>query len=290
MATTDQLSEADPGSASSFLADGAFPVADRSRPENSLRVLLPQTLLQTQRLLLRLWRNPATILHALLLPVLFLFTLDIVLGDTVSTITGRSALYGSVPMVTIVGVFSGASVGAIGIMRERADGLMARLWVVPIHRASGLLSRMLAEVVRVFVTALVILAIGLVLGMRLEQGWLAALGWLSVPVIFGVAFACLVTTVALYVRITLLVETLTLVNSLGIFFCTGFVPLDQYPEWAQPIVEHQPMTYAVEAMRGMSVGGPVLQPFLAVVAWSVGIVAVCIVPMVIGYRRASRHN
>ena len=46
------------------------------------------------------------------------------------------------------------------------------------------------------------------------------------------------------------------------FFSTGFVPLEQYPRWIQPVVQHQPVSYAVEAMRGLSLGGPVLAPMV----------------------------
>ena len=101
-------------------------------------------------------------------------------------------------MVAVVATISGSSVGAIGLIRERADGLLARLWVLPVHRASGLLSRFVAEAVRILVTTVVILCAGLILGFRFQQGWLAALAWLMVPVIFGLAFATLVTTAAFY--------------------------------------------------------------------------------------------
>ena len=37
---------------------------------------------------------------------------------------------------------------AVGIMRERTDGLLSRLWVLPVHRASGLLARLAADAVR----------------------------------------------------------------------------------------------------------------------------------------------
>jgi ABC-2 type transport system permease protein len=76
-----------------------------------------------------------------------------------------------------------------------------------------------------------------------------------------------------------------MVVSLLFFFCTGFVPLPQYPSWIQPVVEHQPMSYAVEAMRGLALGGPVRIPIVGTSLWSAGIVAVCAAP--IGYRKAS---
>jgi hypothetical protein len=65
------------------------------------------------------------------------------------------------------------------------------------------------------------------------------------------------------------------------------VPLAEYPTWIRPAVQHQPMSYAVDAMRGLSLGGPVLAPATGILLWSVGIVVVCVVPMVIGYRKAS---
>ena len=65
------------------------------------------------------------------------------------------------------------------------------------------------------------------------------------------------------------------------------MPLDQYSSWLQPVVQHQPMSYAVDAMRGLSLGGPLLTPMIGTALWSAGIVAVCAVPMMIGYRRAS---
>ncbi|MGO9355835.1 MAG: ABC transporter permease [Mycobacterium sp.] len=262
-------------------------------PENSPRVLVPQTLQQVKRLLVRWRRDQTMVILTLAVPILFLLTLNTVLGQRISQITGHSALSGSVPMIAVVAAITGSSAGAVGLMRERADGLLARLWVLPVHRASGGLSRLAAEAIRVFVTTVLILCAGLLLGFRFHQGPFAALAWLTVPVIFGVAFATLVTTVAFYSAagssqpFTTLVEGIALVATLGIFFCTGFVPLQQYPRWIRPVVEHQPMSYAIEAMRGLSQGGPVAWPLTAILLWASGLVAVCVVPMVVGYRKAS---
>jgi ABC-2 type transport system permease protein len=159
-----------------------------------------------------------------------------------------------------------------------------------VHRASGLLSRLLAEAVRILVTTVVILCAGMGLGFRFQQGLLGGLAWLLIPVVFGIGFATAVTTAALYSATTTLVEAIALVITLGIFFCTGFVPLDRYPHWIRPIVEHQPMSYAIEAMRGVSQGGQVQWPMVATALWAGGIIAICVVPMARGYRRASMRR
>lgn len=256
-------------------------------PENSLRMLIPQTLVQTKRILVRWSRDPVTLIETLVLPVMFLLTLNIVLGELISQTTGHSGLYGTVPMNALAAAINGSSIGAVGLIGERANGLLRRFWVVPVHRASGVLSRILAEAVRILITTFVVLGAGLGLGFRFQQGVPAAAAWLAVPLIFGMAFATLITMVALYTARTFLLEGVTLVHILAVVFSTGFLPVDQYPEWIQPVVAHQPMSYAIEAMRGLSLGGPVRSPLIATLLWSAGIAVVCVVPMLIGYRRAS---
>jgi ABC-2 type transport system permease protein len=199
-------------------------------------------------------------------------------------------LYGSVPLIAMVGAMSGSMVGGIGLMRERTDGLLSRLWVLPVHRASGLLSRLAADAVRIVATTTVIMCAGLVLGFRFRQGILASVAWLFIPAVFGVAFTMVVITIALYTAKTIVVEGTEVIWGLLMFFSTGFVPLDQYPHWIQPAVHHQPMSYAIEVMRGLSVGGPVLAPIVAMLLWSAGIAAACATPMAIGYRKASSRR
>ena len=264
-------------------------VVDRPYYENSARVLVPQTLVQTRRILLRWSRDLTTVIEALVLPVLFLMTLNIVLGQLISQFTGHSALYGTVPMNALAAAINGSAIGAIGLIGERSDGLLRRLWVLPVHRASGVLSRIVAETVRIMITTVVVLAAGMIMGFRFQQGVLASLMWLVVPVVFGLAYATLITMVALYTAKNFLLEAVTLVHLLAVVFSTGFLPVDQYPKWIQPVVAHQPMTYAIEVMRGLSLGGPVRSPMIATLLWAAGITAVCIAPMLLGYRRASTH-
>ncbi|SLI66428.1 daunorubicin-DIM-transport integral membrane protein ABC transporter DrrC [Mycobacteroides abscessus subsp. abscessus] len=111
---------------------------------------------------------------------------------------------------------------------------------------------------------------------------------MAVPVLFGLAFATLVTAVAVYTAKAALVEGVAILSSLLMFFSTGFVPLIAYPEWIQPVVRNQPMSAAVDAMKALSLGGPLADPLTRTVLWSLGIIAVCAVPAAIGYRRASR--
>jgi ABC-2 type transport system permease protein len=152
------------------------------------------------------------------------------------------------------------------------------------------LSRLVAESVRIVAATTALMCAGLTLGFRFERGVFSAIGWLFIPCVFGIAFSVGVITLALYSAKTIVVEATALISGLFMFFSTGFVPLNQYPEWLRPAVEHQPLSYTVEVMRGLSVGGPVLWPMLGLLGWSATIVLVCALPLAIGYRRASMRG
>jgi ABC-2 type transport system permease protein len=269
---------------------GTPAAVSRQSFERSPWRLIVQTRLQMGRILRGWSRDVTTALEALVVPMALLFTLNLVLGKGISQVSGEPALYGSVPMVAMVGAMSGATVSGLALMREGTGGLLSRLWVLPVHRASGMFSRVAADAARIFLTTVAILCVGLLLGFRFRQGITESLAWLFVPVVFGLAFCTFINTIALYVTKVIVVESTAQIYALLMFFCTGFVPLDQYPSWIQPVVKHQPLTYAVEAMRGLALGGPLLSPMTGLLMWSAGIIAVCAIPLAYGYRRASMRG
>ncbi|WP_072813840.1 ABC transporter permease [Rhodococcus zopfii] len=258
--------------------------------ENSIRMLLPHTWLQSRRLLTRWRRDPMTVVQTLAYPVAMLVMLDVVLGRQVTAFAGHDALYGTVPMVAVMSALLGSLAGTITLRRECEAGLPGRLWTLPVHRASALLSRSVAEAVRIAATTTVIVGIGMALGFRFHAGALAgalaALGFVAVPVMFGVGFAVLVTTVGLTWSNTGVVEAISLLCTLLLFFNPGFVPVSAYPGWIRPLVENQPMTAAVETMQAFSLGGPVAEPLVRTLTWSVVLIAGCAIPLVRRYRRA----
>ncbi|HEX2214321.1 MAG TPA: ABC transporter permease [Mycobacterium sp.] len=258
--------------------------------ENSPKRLVPQVWVLTLRILRRWSRDPATLVQSLVMPAGFLVALDIVLGEGLEQVTGNSGLYAQVPLVALVGGMTGAIIGAVGIMREREVGLLSRFWVVPVHRGAGLLARLTSDVVRIVMITLVVMGVGFALGFRFEQGIPAAIAWVFMPAVFGVALSAAVLTLALYSANTIVPQATEIVIAVLMFFSTGFVPLDQYPEWLQPFVEHQPVSYTIEAMRGLSLEGPIAEPVMFTLLWSAGIMAVCAVPLPLGYRKASKRG
>jgi ABC-2 type transport system permease protein/oleandomycin transport system permease protein len=71
------------------------------------------------------------------------------------------------------------------------------------------------------------------------------------------------------------------------FLSSAFVPIDTMPGWLQAFANNQPVTYVVDAMRGMALGGPIAAPLWKSVAWLVGIFVVFVPLAVRAYRKAS---
>lgn len=111
-----------------------------------------------------------------------------------------------------------------------------------------------------------------------------------VPAIFGVALSAAVRTLALYSSKTIVPQATEIIIAMLMFFSIGFVPLDHYPGWLQPVVAHQPVSYTIDAMRGLSLEGPIADPLIWTVVWSACIAAVCTAPLMIGYRKASKRG
>ena len=121
-------------------------------PDNSVRLLVSHTLVQTKRILTRWSRDFLTLIEALVLPILFMLVLKIVLGNLIYAVTHDNAMYSIVPLIALGAAITGSTFVAIDLMRERTSGLLSRLWVMPVHRASGLLARILADAIRILFT------------------------------------------------------------------------------------------------------------------------------------------
>lgn len=249
--------------------------------------LITQSGLHAGRLLKRWRREPVVLVQSLIFPTFLLVVYQLVIGASILQLTGSDSLYGLVPMCAVAGVLFGAIGTGVAIPDERESGLLSRLWVLPVHRSSALAGRLLAEGSRSLAATVVISLVGIAMGLRFHQGFWAALGFIAVPVLVVTGFATLVVALAVRANGRNIVTGLSSLCFLLLFFNTGMVPLEVFPGWLQPVVGAQPMSPAIETMRGLAEGGPLLWPALQTLAWTVGLVAVFGPVAVRGYRKAA---
>ncbi|WP_280438432.1 ABC transporter permease [Nocardia carnea] len=261
-----------------------------ARAESSPVAWAVHSWVECKRLLTGWLRDPSTTIQTIVYPALTLVMFWIVLDESISSFSGKPAVYGTVPMITLIAAMIGAVVSALGFKTEKATGLLGRFWTMPIHRAAGLTGRLLAEAIRVLVTTLIVIAVGFCIGFRFEQGPLAALGLIGIPILFGIGFAVFITSIAAITEGPLLVQMVGLLTNLLLFFNSGFVLIEAYPTWLRSTVENQPMSCAIEAMKGLSYGGPVAEPLIDTLLWVGGVILIFGYPAVRGYRKASETS
>jgi len=71
------------------------------------------------------------------------------------------------------------------------------------------------------------------------------------------------------------------------FLSSAFVPISTMPGWLQAFANNQPVTYVVNTMRALALGGPVEANFWKSAVWLIGIFVVFLPLAVRAYRRAS---
>jgi ABC-2 type transport system permease protein len=252
--------------------------------------LASETLLFASHLLTRWRRQPMVLIQALVFPTFLLIAYKLLVGKSTLRITGTESLYGLVPMCAVAGAMFGALATGRRMWIDRDSGLIGRLWVFPVHRASALTGRLLAEAARTLVSASLITAVGVGLGLRFKGGLLNVIPFVLVPVLVVVVFSMAVIAIAVRARTGSALMWLGVPSTGAVFASSGVIPTQTLPSWVRLEIRLQPMWATIESMRGLAQGGPVLWPLLVTVIWVLGLTAVLGPLAVRGYRAAAESG
>ncbi|MGH4022102.1 MAG: ABC transporter permease [Pseudonocardiaceae bacterium] len=236
-------------------------------------------------------RTPAAVLSATFLPIILLLTMTASFAKIVSP-NGSYADYVNwvLPLLVVMGVMFSSLTTGIAAHQDLHSGLDDRLRTLPMARSAPLVGRIVGDAVRNFVTVVVVVALGIVLGFRFDTSIFAIIGFFVVPLVFGVGFAWLAVTVGIRAATAENVESWLSAGLLVLsFLSTGFVAKNDLPGWVQPIAEVNPVSSVVEAMRALAHGGATAGPLFSGLAWSAGLTAVFSVLAVRTYRRRARR-
>jgi ABC-2 type transport system permease protein len=239
------------------------------------------------------WRSqPAIPIQSVLLPTLLLLVYYILVGESMRAITGTDNLDGLVPMCALAGGVFGALGAGFNIPHERRSGLLSRWWSFPVHRASVLVGRLLAEAGRTVLSTALITAVGVGLGLRFRGGWITVIPYLLVPALVVIVFTTVMLTFALSTgRNVNATFTYLATGSIGmVFSSSGLAPLAMYPTWMQPLIHYQPMSAAVESMRALTQGTSPVWPLTLTIGWVLAFGAVFVPLAIRRYRLAAESG
>ncbi|MEM6793209.1 MAG: ABC transporter permease [Acidobacteriota bacterium] len=207
-----------------------------------------------RRTWLKVLRRPVTLTFSLAQPLLWMLFFGF-LFERYRLIDGRAEglryLDFLAPGVCAMTVLFGASQSGVSWIRDLQIGFLPRLLATPASRHALLGGKIAADVSRLMLQALGVLALALMLGVRLEPRPSAVAPGLLALLLFATAFSCLSCALALRARSQEVMATfIHLVNMPMLFTSTALVPTRQMPPWLAGVAEWNPLSLAVDAWRG----------------------------------------
>lgn len=219
-------------------------------------------------------RNPRLIVTSIGLPIVLMFLLLSIFGE-VAVPGGRSDYIDRLlPLILLIATSFTTMPSAAAFHHDLQIGLVARLRSLPVPQLPLLAGRVAGDALRALVVAPVITAAAYLAGFRFEEGLIAAAGFFALVMASGAMFGWVAAAIALRGRSPEAIAggldpTLQLLTLLS----TGIVPVDAFPSFLQPVVRMNPFSRAVEALVGLSSGGPIFTPLAHTAAW-IAVVAV----------------
>ena len=155
---------------------------------------------------------------------------------------------GLMAMIAIMSVMTGL---ASAITRERELGTLDGVMVTPISRGSIVIGKVLAQTIRGFVTAMIILVVSwLFFGVHFTGVSLLWTVFLLLLGTFSFIGVGVMVTAAMREQETAMI-TMTTITFPMMFFSGVFFPIQQMPKIMQYIAYIFPLTYAADALRNV---------------------------------------
>jgi ABC transporter DrrB family efflux protein len=251
------------------------------------RWAVSDTLVLARRNLLVWARVPAYLVFTVIQPVMFVLMFRYVFGGAIRVPGGD---YVDFLMPGIIGQTAAFATfaTAIALAQELKKGVIDRLRSMPMARSAVLAGRLVADTGRMLVTILIIVAVGYAVGFRFDNGVVPAILMVVLATVFGLAICVIAAFTGLAIGDEESVQAFGLIWLFPItFLSSAFVPISSMPGWLQAFANNQPVTYVINTMRALAIGGPIEANLWKSIVWLAGIFIVFVPLAVRAYKRAS---
>jgi ABC-2 type transport system permease protein len=243
----------------------------------------------------RIAREPEQLSDVTIQPVIFVLLFSYVFGSAIHLPGG-----GNYHQYLISGMFGLAMAGsapgtAVGLTTDMSTGLIDRFRSLPMSRAAVLAGRTLADLLTQVLGIVVLIGTGLAVGWRIHNGIGDALLAVALSLVFAFAMTWAGASAGMLLRSPEAAQQLGFIVFLPLTFVSNaFVPTQGMPSWLQTFADWNPMSAVAASCRQLFGGAdpaatiqawPMQHPELAVLAWSVALIAVFAPTAVYLFRR-----
>ncbi|WP_433273921.1 ABC transporter permease [Actinosynnema sp. CS-041913] len=247
--------------------------------------LARHSLALARRSLIKTMRTPEQLLDVTIQPVIFVVVFVYLLGGAVAGST-HEYLQLLLPAIMVQTTLLGGMATGVNLNTDIDKGVFDRFRSLPIGRSAPLIGSVLGDLIRYVVAVASLMLFGSLLGFRVETDLVSALAAGLLVILFAFCASWAFVLVGMLVRTPGAVQGIAFVVLFPLTFGTSMIaPAETLPSWLRSWVEINPVTHAMDASRGLLIGGPVAGPVLWTLLWSALFVVVFAPLAVRAYRR-----
>lgn len=239
------------------------------------------------RALTRIVRNPASIISATVMPLLFFALFNLVMRRIMDA---RGFDYAQLLPSTVVvqAMLFTAMASAYNIADDKLSGIVGRFRSMPIHPLAPLVGRASGDVIRAFFSLVLVLAVGIAAGMRFDAGLVWIPAYIGVGLLFVLAASLVMGLIGFSASSPEAAVSIASIPYLPLLMLsTGFAPMEDFPGWLQPFVEYQPVSVTIDALRALAGDGDIGPTVTRALIWLVALIAVFAVIGARQYRKVT---
>ena len=245
------------------------------------------------RTIVKILRTPQIIGIAIVQSVIFLIMFRYVLGGAISVGKGLAYVDFMVPGFVVSGLLFTAGGSAVEVAEDAASGIYDRFRSLPIPDTAVLIGRGIADAALMVIVGLATLGVGFIVGFGIDGSALDVLLAVGLLVVYGLGFAGIFVWLGLVSGNAQAAQGLSILSVPFSFVSSAFVPVKSMPGVLETFAEWQPLTFMVNAWRGLLLGDKATKTFehsldyyvFGSIIWAVGL-AIVIAPLALrAYRK-----
>lgn len=206
------------------------------------------------RALLKIKHVPEQLFDVVVTPIMFTVMFTYLFGGALAGSTSEY-LHFLLPGILAQTVIFTTIYTGITLNTDISKGIYDRFKSMPIWAPSPLVGAMFGDVLRYTGSAIIVVIIGLIMGYRPEAGVTGVLYSIVLLNLFAFGVGWIFTTLGLLMRTPGTVMTISWIVLMPLTFASNvFVDPQTMPDWLQAVVNANPVTHLVSAIRGLMDG------------------------------------
>jgi ABC-2 type transport system permease protein len=226
------------------------------------------------RAMLKIKHVPMQLFDVTMFPIMFTLLFTYLFGGALAG-SPREYIQDLLPGILVMTVVMITMYTGMALNTDISKGVFDRFRSLPIWRPAVLVGMMLADAVRYTMAALVVTALGVIIGFRPDGGVVGVVAAIALLLVFSSCLSWVWSAIGMKMQTPETVMQMSMTVLFPLTFASNvFVDPSTMPGWLQAVVDVNPISHLTTASRELMHGAVDSSSILYVLLWSAALVAV----------------